>query len=115
MAKTVDLTDMSLNMLSEGMFGRVIEAEMMRITADLEQRGSDGKARKLVIQIDAKYDNALKRYVLTPTCQAKLPPQQAYPTQANMGYDGVKKGYVFNFNPDSVVPDQGTIDETIDK
>lgn len=115
MAKTVDLTDMSLNMLSEGMFGRVIESEMMRITTDLEQRGGDYKPRKLVIELAVKYDQNLKRYVITPSCQAKLPAQQAYPTQARMEFDPTKKGYVLQFNPDSVVPDQSTIDDAIGK
>lgn len=115
MAKIADLTDMSLNMLSEGMFGRVIESEMMRLTHDLEQRGGDCKPRKLVIQLDVKYDQGLKRYVISPTCQAKLPPQQAYATQAKMEFDPAKKGYVLQFNPESIVTDQGTIDEAIGK
>lgn len=115
MSKKVDLTDMSLNMLSEGMFGKVIESELMRITADLEQRGSDEKSRKLAIVLDFAYDNTLRRYVIKPSCQAKLPPQAAYPTQAKLEFDPVKKGYVFEFNPDSVIPDQSTVNDVLEK
>lgn len=113
MPKTVDLTEMTLGVLSEGTFGQVIETEMNRITRDLEERGNDMKPRRLTIQIEVKYDPAQKRYVIKPSCQAKLPAQQARPTQAELEFNPASKSYVLQFNPDSAVKDQSTINDEL--
>lgn len=115
MARLQDLTSEAISQLSEGVFGKVIESEMVRLTNDLEQRGMDGKSRKLCIQLEVYFDHDVKRYKIEPTCQAKLPPQKAYTTEAKMEFDPVQRGHVLQFNPDCVVPDQSTINEVIEK
>lgn len=114
MPKIVDLTSEAISRLSEGAFGKVIEEEMARITKDLEDRGGDGKARKLCIEVEIKpVPGKEGRFVITPKCQAKLPPQQAYPTEARMKFDGVQRQYKLEFNPNSTVPEQGTVDDEL--
>lgn len=113
MPKIVDLTEMTLGVLSEGTFGQVIETEMARITRDLEERGTDMKPRRLTIQIDVKFDPAQKRYIIKPSCQSRLPPQQARPTQAELEFNPASKNYVLQFNPNSAVKDQSTINDEL--
>lgn len=47
----VPLQGMTLNMLSDGFAGRVIEEGLAAVVKDLEARGHDGKDRKLTIQL----------------------------------------------------------------
>lgn len=114
MPKIVDLTSVALSRLSEGAFGKVIEEELARITKDLEDRGGDGKSRKLCIEVEIKpIPNSDGRFIIVPKCAAKLPPQQAYPTEARMNYDGVSRQWNLQFNPNSTVPEQGTVDDEL--
>jgi hypothetical protein len=52
------------------------------------------------------YDRDKRRYYVEPSCQAKLPPQKAYSTEAKMEFDPVRRQHTLMFNPDSVAADQ---------
>jgi hypothetical protein len=104
--KLEDLSGDTLGQLSEGMFGRVVQSEMIRLTNDLDQRGQDGKTRKLVINLDVYWDADRGKYMIEPSCQAKLPAQKAYSTEAKIEFDPAKKGHTLMFNPDSITADQ---------
>lgn len=112
MPKIVDLTSEALSRLSEGAFGLVIEQEMARVTRDLEDRGHDGKSRKLVVEIEIKPQQN-GRFIIVPKCQAKLPPHCAYPTEARMGFSRDKNQMALQFNPNATVPEQGTVDDEL--
>lgn len=107
--KLSDLEGDTLGKLGQGMFGRVVDDELARITRDLEERGQDGKSRKLAITLEIYYDDQRRRYVAEPSCQAKLPPQKAYPTEMKIEFDSAKRQHVLQFNPNSDEVDQRTI------
>ncbi len=112
MSKPIRLSDLegdTLGKLGQGMFGRVVDDELARITRDLEERGQDGKSRKLTIQLEIYFDDKRRRYVVEPSCQAKLPPQKAYPTEVKVEFDAEKRQHVMMFNPNSDEVDQRTI------
>jgi hypothetical protein len=112
MPKIVDLTSEVIGQLSQGAFGLVIEQEMARVTKDIEDRGHDGKSRKLAIEIEIK-PTAAGRFAIIPKCQAKLPAHCAYPTEARIGFSREKNGLTIQFNPNSTVPEQGTVDDEL--
>ena len=112
MPKTVNLSDMTLNMLSEGYVGRMIEAELLRIATDMEQR-EDGQARKLKIELVFKSKNN-GRIGVTPRVQAVLPPQQSHETTAILVHDEKARKMVLRFNPDAINPDQATVNDVVE-
>lgn len=46
------LTCENLASLDNGLFGRLVDAEIRKVTSDLDDRGHDGNKRTLTIQID---------------------------------------------------------------
>lgn len=97
--KLSDLGADTLAQLGQGSFGRVVDDEAARVVRDIEERGQDGKSRKLAITLEIYYDDERRKYVVEPSCQAKLPPQKAYPTEAKIEFDPVKRQHVLMFNP----------------
>lgn len=107
--KSSDLGCDTIGQLSEGLFGRIVDAEFRRVANDMDERGTDGKPRKVVIEIIQQYDNETKRYVIKPVCKSTIPPQKGFATHASIEFDGVKRSHVTLFNPSSSEPDQTTI------
>lgn len=101
MAHAVPITAETLNALSDGLLGRMVNSEIDRINRDLIDRGHDAQPRKLKIEIVFKIKN--DRLTATPKVKAELPALEATPTIAR--YDQRAGGFMFS--PDAADnPDQ---------
>lgn len=109
MARKDFLSAQSIPLLGDGVFGKQIDSEILRIYSDIDDRGNDGVTRKLVIQLDFKPAGE-GRMSIIPKVQAKLPANQGYPTVAKI--DVLSGGIAFRADsPDN--PDQTTINDQI--
>lgn len=105
--KNLPIDSVSLNLLSDGLAGRMIDAELMRINKDLVDRGHDLQPRKLKIELTFKANGAF--LAVKVKAKAELPPLESPPTTAK--YNQQAGGYVFS--PDCADnPDQQTIPGT---
>lgn len=105
--KKVKLDLSSLGKLSNGVSGGVIDAAIKAAVRDLEDRGSDKKPRKVVIEVELK---KLNDDSITAAVKAKtvLPPYLTSPTIAHLKVDDGKVDA--EFNPHSASnPDQMTM------
>lgn len=107
--RKVALTLDSLGELSSGQAGVAINAALAAAVRDTEDRGSDKKARKVVIEIELK---KLGDENVTATVRAKtaIPP---YQTEQTVGNLRLKQGggVEMEFNPlNGENPDQRTFD-----
>jgi len=100
---------MTLNMLSDGFTGKVIEENLAQIVKDLIERGRDGKTRTLVISLDFTPHDQGKVQVDVKV-GSKLPPWRPVKTIAQI--DERAGGLLFNTDcADN--PDQATIDDVL--
>ena len=111
MARPKPITADTLNKLSDGLLGRMIDGELERINHDIINRGHDGQARKLKIEIEFKVKG--DRLVAKPRVKADLPTLEAPPTIAK--YDQKAGGFMFSpddaSNPEQeAIPGAGTDD-----
>lgn len=105
----VPIGAVSLTMLSDGIVGRMLDAELDKINRDLIDRGHDGQPRKLKIEIVMKPTSG--NLVVKARAKAELPPMESTPTIAK--YDQRAGGFLFNTDcADN--PDQQTIPGTTD-
>lgn len=109
--RKVALTLDSLGDLSSGQAGVAINAALAAAIRDTEDRGSDKKARKVVIEIELK---KLGDENVTATVRAKttIPPYQTEQTVGNLRLKGGPGGGVeLEFNPlNGENPDQRTFE-----
>ncbi len=94
---SVELSNSTIGMLSDGAAGLIIDAELKNLMVDLDDRGSDGKPRVLTIKVTMikKGDSC---DVLVDT-KATMPPRKTNRTVAGIEASG-KKTAVF-FSPDN--------------
>lgn len=100
----VPLQSMTLNMLSDGFTGRVIEENLATIVKDMIDRGRDGKTRTLAIAIDFTPADQGKVQVDVKV-GSKLPPWRPVKTIAQL--DERAGGLLFNTDC-AANPDQQT-------
>lgn len=103
----VPLDGMTLNMLSDGYAGRVIEEGLADIIRDINERGHDGKARKLVIELTLVPEDK-GRVSIDTQVKTKLPAYRPPQTVAKL--DDRAGGLVFNSDC-SENPDQLTVND----
>lgn len=91
----------SIGLLADGLFGRQIDQELLRVYSDVDDRGQDGLPRKVTIELTF-HPEAKGVTNIDPKVAAKLPPQRGYMTQAKL--DRTVGGMLFNpscaANPD---------------
>ena len=105
----------TIGALDDGVAGAIINAEINTAVADLEDRGDDGKERKVVIELSMLRDEHGK-YHMTVKAQAKMPPRQVAPTNALMGQDAASKVAKLVFQDDNAErADQPTLPFDADK
>lgn len=94
--------------LDNGTAGPLIDREIARAVADLVDRGEeDGKARKVVIQLELTIKNGI--VVTDVTADAKLPPKRTRSTATEARYRDSEPVLCFQtHNPDRA--DQPTFD-----
>lgn len=103
----VPLTGMTLNMLSDGYTGKMLDEAMKAIVKDIEDRGHDRKKRTLTLQIDF-LPHGEGQVSIYSDVKHKLPSQRPPATQAK--YNAAAGGLVFN--PDCAEnPDQQTFED----
>lgn len=98
--------------LDNGLFGRLVDAELDKIVNDLDDRGHDGNKRSLTITIefgmDMKRDPHSPSVTVDPRVKAKLPDLRSGVTAAKVSTkDGELQMIFRDDNRDNV--DQGTI------
>lgn len=102
MAK-VPLDSMTLNMLSDGYAGKVIDQAFAEVTKDIHERGHDGQKRKLIVEITFAPDG-LGMVKVDTQAKTKLPAFRPPQTMAKL--DQRAGGLVFNTdcaaNPDQM-------------
>ncbi len=107
----INLSCDSIGDLDAGIARQLINREIDRAVADLEDRGEeDGKPRKVIIQLELETRDGL--VVATAVCEAKLPPRRSGATAASMrmrqrGSEKVSELCFQDLNADN--PDQPTI------
>lgn len=100
-----------LSMLSDGYAGRVIDAALAAINADMVERGDDGKPRKLVLTLTFTPEGSGQTDVEIDV-QTKVPALKPPKTIAK--YDHAAGGLLFN--PDCRDnPEQMTFNDLRDK
>lgn len=102
----------TLGDLHHGAARLAINAEIARAVADIDDRGDDGKERKVTVELSLqKMDDALT--VALIRCQAKLPPRQTAATVAKIQYKNGEAQLAFqDMAPED--PSQRTIDERLE-
>src|SRR5262245_56810099 len=102
MLKTLSLD--TLGDLGAGEARAIVDAEIQRAVADLEDRGGeDGKARSVVVQIDLAKKEGL--VVAQVSASSKLSPRRNRATASRVGFKNGKEVLVFqDESPDN--PDQ---------
>lgn len=105
MAKKLLIQGVNLSQLADGYAGRAIDSGLKRITDDIIDRGADGKARKLNIQISFTPDSS-GRCEIEVEVGVKVPGYKPPKTVAKI--DDRAGG--LSFNPDcSENPDQAAL------
>lgn len=100
----VPLQGMTLNMLSDGFAGRVIDQGLAALVKDIEERGHDGKDRELNVKLVFTPEGE-GRVEIDVQVQTKLPALR--PPKTSTKFDKRSGGLVFN--PDCADnPDQTT-------
>lgn len=99
----IPLKGMTLNLLSDGLSGLVLNDAITAVGKDLFDRGHDGKQREIVITVKFKpVENG--RIAITCVIKPKLPAMQPPVTIAKLENDGV-----ISFNPELASnPEQST-------
>lgn len=77
----VPLSAVTIAGLSDGYLGKQIDAEILKIFQDLEDRGQDGCERKLTVEISFKM-KVQGRVRIVPKVKTKLPDHVPYETIA---------------------------------
>lgn len=105
MAKAA-LAGMTVNLLSDGYVGRVIDEAMAQLAKDLSERGHDGKARKMVLTLSLVAEDH-GRVDIDAQVALKLPAYRTPSTRAKMTRSGE-----IEFNPEcSENPEQQTFND----
>lgn len=102
---------LSLDKLGEidsGAARAIIDAELARMVADVEDRGDDGKPRQTIIVVTTKKQKS--GYVdVEVECHARLPKRRSRPTVAEIAHQkGEPKVLFQEYSPDN--PRQSTLD-----
>ena len=101
----------TLGQLNHGFAEGIIDEALKNAVKDLDERGTDGKVRKVVITVSLERvsDNAFAAVVET---QVKTPPSKIEPTICNGHIDQTKKQLVLEFRGDNPTnPNQPTLDD----
>lgn len=96
----VNLSLATIGALDDGLAGAIINAEINTAVADLEDRGQDGKERKVIIELNMIKDEHGK-IAVDVKAQAKMPPRRVAPTNALMGQDAQSKVAKLVFQDDN--------------
>lgn len=101
----------TLHQIDGGIAGRLIDLEIARAVADLDDRGfEDGKTRKVAIELELALVDGM---ILTKVhVQAKLPPRTSHATAARSRREGSKMTLLFQDVPQTH-PDQNTFEDVL--
>lgn len=109
MAKVL-LQAVSLSQLSDGYVGKVLDAALEEVVADLIQRGHDGQRRGLALKLTFEPDESGR---VSIRVSAKVTKPDIAPPKTVARLDPHAGGLVFN--PDLAEnPDQKTVNDVID-
>lgn len=90
-----NLTSETLGDLDNGLFGRLVDEELQKILADIDDRGHDGNKRQITITIDFQMDPSRDPHspslLIDPQVKSKVPPLRSGITIAKVGRS-VKSG-----------------------
>lgn len=113
MAK-VSLSLATLGDLSDGRARLVIDHAISRAMKDLEDRGDDGKPRKVVVTLEMVKEPNSSAVTMDVTAEFRSP---AYRTPATVGNLPISAGEpsLFFQSENATRPDQGTLYEESDK
>lgn len=102
----VELSHLTIGMLDNGAAGLVIDAAIKEAMADVDDRGSDGKPRKVVITLTMGKDGP---NVFTEVdAKATIPARRTHATVGKLKQDGMRSQMLFQ--PDAADnPDQESL------
>jgi hypothetical protein len=104
----VPLQGISISQLSDGFAGRAIDKALGEVCRDIDDRGSDGKARKVVITLTLTPERQKGHVEIDTQVQTKMPAFRPPTTKGKLD----DRAGALVFNPDcSENPDQLTTND----
>lgn len=101
----------TLSLLSEGLLGKILNAELAKLIEDLDARGHDGKERTLTVEY--RFKCAKGKVACETLVKGKVPSHSPYQTTMNLSLLS-EGGPQLLFNPQAMEdPGQGTIDDVL--
>lgn len=94
---SVELSHLTIGMLDGGAVGMMIDAELRNALIDLDDRGDDGKPRKVVVTVTLTKDRNVTDVLVD--AKATLPPRKSNRTVASLEASGRMTSAFFS--PDS--------------
>lgn len=99
----------SIGELADGKVGRMLNKAIDQVVADIEDRGADGKDRKVILTLTFTPNQKKNRRVsIDAQIQVKAPAMQPYATEADIDTKG---GGILFHDESADNPDQSTLSD----